>query len=213
MVAIGGVVRRHPDSVIDYHAAHGDLEVPVTHRTADGIGLSEWQGTQRDAGRAGKRQALRRLGRPSRIGRRGGCPPIFRHPAPNPPMQADPLAAQVADLLPALADGLGAPAFRERDALGPAGRVSHGFLPHGLAEQVPQVPAVPALDGVRQRRADGLAVGANMKGRPPEGRSTYGQASRRNLALGGQLDWHRTTKRITSYATEFPFRSRLSTFG
>ena len=37
--------------------------------------------------------------------------------------------------------------------------MSCDFLRGGLAQQVPQVPAVPALDRVRQRRADGLAVG------------------------------------------------------
>jgi superfamily II DNA or RNA helicase len=39
---------------------HGHFEVPVTYRTADGIRLSEWQGTQRDAGRAGKLTSERR---------------------------------------------------------------------------------------------------------------------------------------------------------
>jgi superfamily II DNA or RNA helicase len=33
---------------------HGHFEVPVTHRTGDGIKLNEWQGTQRDTARAGK---------------------------------------------------------------------------------------------------------------------------------------------------------------
>jgi superfamily II DNA or RNA helicase len=32
---------------------HGHFEVPLDHRTTDGIGLAEWQGTQRDASRAG----------------------------------------------------------------------------------------------------------------------------------------------------------------
>ena len=32
------------------------------------------------------------------------------------------------------------------------------FLRGGFGQQVPQVPAVPALDSVRQRRADSLAV-------------------------------------------------------
>ncbi len=33
---------------------HGHFEVPLDYRTADGIRLAEWQGTQRDADRAGK---------------------------------------------------------------------------------------------------------------------------------------------------------------
>ena len=37
--------------------------------------------------------------------------------------------------------------------------MSGDFLRGGLGQQMPQVPAVPALHGVRQRRADGLAVG------------------------------------------------------
>jgi len=39
---------------------HGHFEVPLDYRTADGIKLAEWQGTQRDAGRAGKFTAGRR---------------------------------------------------------------------------------------------------------------------------------------------------------
>ena len=39
---------------------HGHFEVPVDYRTADGIKLNEWQGTQRDAARAGKLTARRR---------------------------------------------------------------------------------------------------------------------------------------------------------
>jgi superfamily II DNA or RNA helicase len=39
---------------------HGHFEVPVAYRTADGISLNEWQGTQRDAARAGKLSGQRR---------------------------------------------------------------------------------------------------------------------------------------------------------
>jgi superfamily II DNA or RNA helicase len=39
---------------------HGHFEVPVTYRTADGIKLSEWQGTQRDADRTGKLTSKRK---------------------------------------------------------------------------------------------------------------------------------------------------------
>jgi superfamily II DNA or RNA helicase len=39
---------------------HGHFEVPVGYRTADGIKLNEWQGTQRDADRAGKLTGQRR---------------------------------------------------------------------------------------------------------------------------------------------------------
>ncbi|HEV3294522.1 MAG TPA: Helicase associated domain protein, partial [Streptosporangiaceae bacterium] len=39
---------------------HGHFEVPLDYRTADGIKLAEWQGTQRDADHAGKMTASRR---------------------------------------------------------------------------------------------------------------------------------------------------------
>jgi len=39
---------------------HGHFEVPSGYRTGDGIKLAEWQGTQRDADRAGKMTASRR---------------------------------------------------------------------------------------------------------------------------------------------------------
>jgi len=39
--------------------AHGHFEVPVTHLTAGGIKLNEWQGTQRDTARAGTLTAAR----------------------------------------------------------------------------------------------------------------------------------------------------------
>src|SRR6202050_3562324 len=74
--------------------------------------------------------------------------------------QAGAFAAQVVDLLPALARGLRALPFRERGALGPAGGMSCDFLRLGPAPQMPQVPAVPALHRVRQRGTAGLAVGA-----------------------------------------------------
>ena len=64
------------------------------------------------------------------------------------------------DLLPALQVGLGALAGLDRAGLGPAGRVRGDFLLGGLAEAVPQVPAVADLDRAGQRLADGLAVGA-----------------------------------------------------
>ena len=66
--------------------------------------------------------------------------------------QAGALAAQVVDLLPALERGLGALALLERGALRPAGGVRRDFLRGGLAEAVPQVPAVAALHRVGQRR-------------------------------------------------------------
>jgi superfamily II DNA or RNA helicase len=44
-----------------FHDAHGHFEVPAAYRTADGIKLAEWQGTQRDAGRAGKLTDQRRV--------------------------------------------------------------------------------------------------------------------------------------------------------
>ena len=43
-----------------FNDQHGHFEVPVTYRTADGINLGEWQGTQRDADRAGKLTSQRR---------------------------------------------------------------------------------------------------------------------------------------------------------
>ena len=51
--------------------------------------------------------------------------------------QAGALAAQVTDLLPALAGRLRALALRERGALGPAGRVSCDFLRRSLAQALP----------------------------------------------------------------------------
>jgi hypothetical protein len=49
-------------------------------------------------------------------------------------------------LLPALEGPLGAPAYQERGRAGPAGAVRRDFLPDGLAEAVPQVPAVADLE-------------------------------------------------------------------
>jgi hypothetical protein len=63
------------------------------------------------------------------------------------------------DLLPALERRVRTLAFLQRGTLGPAGGMSGGFLCGGFARQMPQVPAVPALHGARQCRADGLAVG------------------------------------------------------
>ena len=60
--------------------------------------------------------------------------------------QADVLGAQFVDLLPALGGGGGAFAVLQRDALRPAGAVRRDLLPDGLAEAVPQVPAVADLD-------------------------------------------------------------------
>ena len=74
--------------------------------------------------------------------------------------QADALAEQVVDLLPALEGGLGALAGLDRAGLGPAGGVRRDFLPDGLAEAMPQVPAVADLDRRGQRPAHCLAVGA-----------------------------------------------------
>jgi hypothetical protein len=64
------------------------------------------------------------------------------------------------DLLPALCGGGGPLALLQRDALRPAGAVRHDLLPDGLAETVPQVPAVADLDRAGQRLADRLAVSA-----------------------------------------------------
>jgi hypothetical protein len=72
--------------------------------------------------------------------------------------QADALAGQVVDLLPAFEGGLGALAGLDRAGLGPAGGVRGDFLPDGLAEAVPQVPAVADLHRRGKRPADGLAV-------------------------------------------------------
>ena len=43
-----------------FHDQHGHFEVPMDYRTAGGIKLAEWQGTQRDADRAGKLTASRK---------------------------------------------------------------------------------------------------------------------------------------------------------
>jgi superfamily II DNA or RNA helicase len=43
-----------------FHGLRRHFEVPADYRTADGIKLAEWQGTQRDAERAGKLTASRR---------------------------------------------------------------------------------------------------------------------------------------------------------
>ena len=56
--------------------------------------------------------------------------------------QAHVPGAQVADLLPALGGGGGALALLQGRALRPAGAVRGDFLPDGLAEAVPEVPAV-----------------------------------------------------------------------
>src|SRR5215467_16122551 len=74
--------------------------------------------------------------------------------------QADVPGAQFVDLLPALQGGGGALAFLQRRALRPAGAVRGNFLPDGLAQAVPQVPAVAHLHRRGQGLADGLAVGA-----------------------------------------------------
>ncbi|GAA3447784.1 hypothetical protein GCM10018955_72230 [Planomonospora venezuelensis] len=75
--------------------------------------------------------------------------------------QADAPTEQVVDLLPALAGGGNAFTVRQRGSgLGPAGTMSCDFFSDGLAEVVPQVPAVGDLDGVRERVADRFGVGA-----------------------------------------------------
>jgi superfamily II DNA or RNA helicase len=43
-----------------YSSQHGHFEVPAGYRTADGVKLSEWQGTQRDNDRAGTLTSARR---------------------------------------------------------------------------------------------------------------------------------------------------------
>jgi hypothetical protein len=63
------------------------------------------------------------------------------------------------DLVPALERGLGAFSHRERRGLRPARRVRGDLLRGGFRQKVPQVPAVPALHRVRQRRLHGLPVG------------------------------------------------------
>ena len=73
--------------------------------------------------------------------------------------QADALAEQVVDLLPAFQRRPGALAGLERACPGPAGRVRRDFLPDGLPEAVPQVPAVADLHRAGQGLANGLAVG------------------------------------------------------
>ena len=73
--------------------------------------------------------------------------------------QAHVPGAQVVDLLPALQGGLGPLALLQGRALRPAGGVRRDFLPDGLAEAVPQVPAVADLHRAGQRLADRLAVG------------------------------------------------------
>jgi len=60
--------------------------------------------------------------------------------------QAGALAEQVVDLLPALQFRLCALAVLQRCRAGPAGGVRRDLLPDGLAEAVPQVPAVADLD-------------------------------------------------------------------
>jgi len=74
--------------------------------------------------------------------------------------QADVLGAQVVDLLSALQGGGGSFALLQRDALRPAGRVCRDLLADGLAEAVPQVPAVADLDRRWQRLPDRFAVSA-----------------------------------------------------
>src|ERR1700758_2110358 len=73
--------------------------------------------------------------------------------------QAHVLGAQFADLLPALGGGGGALAGLPGHALRPAGAVRRDLLPDGLAEAVPQVPAVAGLHRAGQRPADRLAIG------------------------------------------------------
>src|SRR5260370_42068259 len=62
------------------------------------------------------------------------------------------------DLLPALQGGGGPLAVLQRDALRPAGGMRRDLLPGGLAQAVPQVPAVADLDRRWQRLAYRLAV-------------------------------------------------------
>jgi hypothetical protein len=74
--------------------------------------------------------------------------------------QAHVPGTQLADLLPALQGGLGPLAGLERPGLRPAGGVRGDFLPRGLTEAVPKVPAVADLHRAGQYPADRLAVGA-----------------------------------------------------
>jgi hypothetical protein len=81
--------------------------------------------------------------------------------------QADVAGTQFVDLLPALQGGGGPRALLQRRAPRPAGTVRRDFLPHGLAEAVPQVPAFAGLHRVRQRLAGRLAIGTRPVTRPP----------------------------------------------
>jgi len=65
------------------------------------------------------------------------------------------------DLPPPLRGGLGVLAFfQRRSGGGPAGTVRGDLPEDGLAQAVPQVPAVTGLDRAGQGTADRLAVGA-----------------------------------------------------
>ena len=63
------------------------------------------------------------------------------------------------DLLPALQRGGGALTFLPGHARCPAGAMGRDFLPDGLGQQVPQMPAVADLHRAGQGPADRLAVG------------------------------------------------------
>lgn len=61
-----------------FRGQHGHFEVPLDYRTAGGIRLAEWQGTQRDADRAGmltaqRKPCWRRSGSPGTRAGPGGC--------------------------------------------------------------------------------------------------------------------------------------------
>src|SRR5206468_12505299 len=73
--------------------------------------------------------------------------------------QANVAGTQFVDLLPALGGGGGPLALLQGRAPRPAGRVRRGFLPHGLAEAMPQVPAVADLHRAPQSLAGRPAVG------------------------------------------------------
>jgi hypothetical protein len=64
------------------------------------------------------------------------------------------------DLVPAFTGGRRARPVLRRGDLGPTCAVRGDLLAGGLAQTVPQVPAVGDLDRVGQRAADGFGVGA-----------------------------------------------------
>jgi hypothetical protein len=105
---------------------------------------------------------LRRADEPLRLG--GAGIPLDRvQRQAEPPrafQQAGALAQQIVDFPPPLRGRPGPLAFLDRrPGRGPARGVRRNLPLGGLGQAVPQVPPVPALHRVRQRRADSLAIG------------------------------------------------------